>query len=235
MSGLEIRGVSRRFGGLKALSNVDADIPDGRITALIGPNGAGKTTLFNVVSGFVRPDVGTVSVAGKVVRPRRPVEVARLGVARTFQHPRLVLDLTLRDNISLGVRRGAVPLEEVADILKLREFLDAFPDEAPYAATKMAEIARSVMSKPELLLLDEPAAGLNDSETASLRRALIELQSSWITSIFLIEHDMKFVMNIADGVIVLDHGVVIAVGDPAAIRADPVVIEAYLGRRQTND
>lgn len=235
MSGIVIRGVSRRFGGVAALSKVDADIPDGKITALIGPNGAGKTTFFNVISGFVRADEGSVSVAGRILRVRKPVEVARLGISRTFQHPRLVLDLTLRENISLGATQGFVSLEEVADILNIRDFLDSFPDEAPYAATKMAEIARSVMSKPELLLLDEPAAGLNDAETAGLRRALIELQSRWVNTIFLIEHDMKFVMNIADGVIVLDHGVVIAVGDPATIRANSLVIEAYLGRSQHND
>ncbi|GAA0589080.1 hypothetical protein GCM10009416_29550 [Craurococcus roseus] len=256
---LEVAGLTMRFGGLVAVDSVSFDARRGDITALIGPNGAGKTTVFNCITGFYRPSEGAIRLHVRDGAP--PVElhalaghnIARAGVARSFQNIRLFPGMTALENLLIAQHNtlmaasgwgiGAVlglsryPRAEREAIAKARRWLDATrlieraDDPAgalPYGAQRRLEIARAMCTDPSLLCLDEPAAGLNPRESDELARLLLSIRADG-TSILLIEHDMGVVMRISDKVVVLDHGKLIAADAPAAVRADPRVIAAYLG------
>jgi branched-chain amino acid transport system ATP-binding protein len=247
---LALAGLAKTFGGLKAVDGVSFEVPDGGLTALIGPNGAGKTTLFNLITNLIPPDTGEVRLYGSVLGTRSPSAIARLGLLRTFQTARVFPGLTALENVMAGahrlVRASAVgqmlwlpgARREEADLasratallelLGLAPFRDMAATSLPIGAQKLIELGRALMARPRLLLLDEPAAGLNDAETAELAALLRAVRDSGIT-IMVVEHNMSLVMDIADEVVVLDLGTPIAQGRPAEIQANRRVIEAYLG------
>jgi branched-chain amino acid transport system permease protein len=246
---LEIRHVSKSFGGVRALDDVSLEVRRGGILGLIGPNGSGKTTLVNVLTGLYTADQGEVSFAGRELLGARPFEIARRGVARSFQNLNLVGDLSALDNVAvarsaadgIGLRRALAASLDDPDLARARGqamfLLDSLGVEAPmrpagelaYGIKRRVEIARALALEPELLLLDEPAAGLNETEQADLAARLRTLAAGGCT-LLVIEHNMPFLMPLADRIVCLDHGQIIAAGTPAEIRAHPRVIEAYLGR-----
>ncbi len=250
MSRLVLDGVTRRFGGLVAVDDVSFEVPTDGVTAVIGPNGAGKTTLFNLISGFLPPSAGRITFEGRDITGRPPAEIAAAGLVRTFQLVKLFEDLSVLDNVKVGchlqgkagllaalLRSASTRREEAAVDARARELLDfaglsAFADEPasglPYGRQRMLELARAMAAGPRLILLDEPAAGLNTEESAALARIIRRIAEDG-TSVLLIEHDMTLVMNTADRVVVVDFGRKIAQGTPAEVRADPAVIAAYLG------
>jgi len=247
---LRISGAGKRFGGLQALSDVTLSIQGGQIYGLIGPNGAGKTTLFNVITGLYQPDGGEFELNGRPYSPSSPHEVARAGIARTFQNIRLFGDMTALENVMVGrhvrthqgvigavLRHRAARDEEAAIQQRALELLNFVgiahlagrtARHLSYGDQRRVEIARALATDPLLLALDEPAAGMNATEKESLRILLLTIRDQG-TTILLIEHDVKLVMGLCDRLTVLDYGKVIAEGSPAEVQKHPAVIAAYLG------
>lgn len=247
---LNVRGLTKHFGGIRAIEDVSFRIRSGSVTSIIGPNGAGKTTLFNCLTGITRPSRGTVVFGDTNITDMPPHAVVRLGIARTFQNIRLFREMTVLDNalvpqhmrlrsglLGAVLRSGRFRAEERSAREKALEYLDmvglagaadTLAMNLPYGAQKRLEIARALATGPSLLLLDEPTAGMNPQETAEIMGIIARLRKLG-KSVILIEHDMKIVMGVSEEIVVLDHGVKIAEGTPDEIRSNPLVIDAYLG------
>ncbi len=250
MALLEVKQLSIQFGGVKAVQNVSFSIDAGIVYAVIGPNGAGKTTLFNLITGVYTPTSGTILLDGEAIQGKAPNELARRGVARTFQNLQICMNMSAIENVMVGAhlrldrnplkaalrlpsitRRDAELRTESAELMRfvgLEQYIDARADSMPYGALKRLEIARALALKPRIIFLDEPAAGLNPKETIEVDALVRKVADSGVT-VVLVEHDMKMVMNLSDRILVLDYGKKLAEGSGEEVRTNPDVIAAYLG------
>lgn len=250
MSMLQVRDLSIHFGGVKAVQNVSFNIDAGIVYAVIGPNGAGKTTLFNLITGVYKPTAGEIRLEGEAIQGHSPNELARRGVARTFQNLQICMNMSAIENVMVGAHlrldRNLVKAalrfpalksadralrEEAAELMRfvgLEQYIDARADAMSYGALKRLEIGRALAMQPRLIFLDEPAAGLNPKETIEIDHLVRKIADSGVT-VVLVEHDMKMVMNLSDRILVLDYGKKLAEGTGEEIRKNPDVIAAYLG------
>ncbi len=232
---LKVEGVSKSFGGLKAVSNVSLEVPEGKIVSLIGPNGAGKTTLFAMVAGFLKPNSGKILLQGESLIGLKPHKICDLGMVRTFQITQPFAKLSIRENIMVGayhhtddLQKASEHAEAIAQRVGMRMNLDAPADDLTVAGRKRLELARALATQPKLLLLDEVMAGLNPSEVEEILTTIRSIRDAGVT-IFLIEHVMQAVMSLSDYTYVLNNGELIAAGVPKEVAANPHVVEAYLG------
>ena len=246
-----MRDVSKAFGGVQAVTRVSLDVPGGEIVSVIGPNGAGKTTVLNMISGFYHPDTGRIAFGGRDITELSPSKIAELGVARTFQNIALFRGMTVLDNLMLGrhvhMKSGVLGsffywglaqkeevvhrkrVEDLIDFLKIQDLRKRPTGSLAYGLQKRVELGRALALDPKVLLLDEPMGGMNQEEKEDMARFILDVNEEWGTTIVLIEHDMGVVMDISDRVAVLDMGQKIAEGTPDEVRANPLVIKAYLG------
>ena len=251
MSLLQIDGLTQRFGGLQAVSDFNIELEEGSLTGLIGPNGAGKTTIFNLISGFYQPTEGTITLAGKPTRGLKPHQVTAQGVARTFQNIRLWHDMTVMDNIRIAqhyrmgygfcdavmrtknyyLREKEIERisTELLEFMDLKQYAEELPTNLPYGLQRRVEIARAMSIQPKLLLLDEPAAGLNSSDVEGLIKLIKWIHDEFDITILMIEHQMKVVMTLCKWIKCIDFGATIAEGTPEDIQSSETVIKAYLG------
>lgn len=252
MALLEVRNLSISFGGLRAVDDFELTIEKGQLYGLIGPNGAGKTTIFNLLTGVYKPNTGIITLDGKDITGKKTIEINKAGIARTFQNIRLFKELSVLDNVKVGLHNqhhyntltGILRLpgyrkvekqmnEEAKELLRVFDLdgeKDFLASNLPYGKQRKLEIARALATKPKLLLLDEPAAGMNPTETAELLDIINVIRDKFHISVLLIEHDMSLVMKICERIQVIDYGVTIASGKPEEIANNPRVIEAYLGK-----
>ena len=253
---LSVKNLSKEFGGVHAVEDLSFEVEKGRIHSIIGPNGAGKTTLFNLITGLYQPSAGSVHLNGRSLAGHKPHELAPLGMCRTFQNLQICMNMSALENVMLGrhrhlgqgtlasllklpaLRRGdrecRQQCAELMEFVGCGQYLNHHASAMPYGALKRLEIARALASEPDILLLDEPAAGLNRTETDALRVVIRKIADKGIT-VVLVEHDMKLVMSISDQVLVLCYGRQLADGTPEQIRANPDVIDAYLGSRKPEE
>ena len=251
MSHLEVKNLALSFGGLKALKDISFSVEKGELFSLIGPNGAGKTTVFNCINGIYRPDSGSIRFCDRELCGLKPDRVARCGVARTFQNIELFAQMTTLDNLLLGrhlhvkanILSGAVfgpwmmkreiahrqRVEEIMDLLDLQAARNSFVGSLPYGTQKMVELGRALCMEPELLLLDEPSAGMNAEEKLDLVFRISDIRAEFDVTILLVEHDMRMVMNISDRVLAMTNGEIITIGKPGEVQKHPEVLKAYLG------